>query len=167
MTKTIVVVAAVASLFASISSSQNRLTIDSLNYKLKGFETVSMIQLIANPQLYEGKRVQVSGVMHLKYGDEALYLSKEDGDFLRTANALWIDFVNSPKIQTLLADSTPALGYFDGKKVILRGFFNYNNTGHLNAYAGAIERVDYVFEQRQWYDGATDISYKPRHPLKR
>jgi len=99
--------------------------------------------------------------MHVKYEDQAIYLSKDDADFQWTENAFWIDLTQSPKLKAVWQDSPPPLTFFDGKQVIDRGYFNYDNAGHLDSYAGTIERVDSIGEERQWYDGAKDVSAKP------
>jgi hypothetical protein len=42
-----------------------------------------MIQLIANPQAWDGKHVRVIGFLRLEFEGDALYLHRED---LRTGN---------------------------------------------------------------------------------
>jgi hypothetical protein len=152
-------------LYLSIGTvfSQKRESIDSIKHRLSDFEVVSMIQLIANPKSFNGKRVQLSGFMHLKFEDCALYLSRDDANYLRSENALWLDFVETPHLETLQNDSIRSLSYYDGKYVVIRGTYNYNNQGHLGAFSGAIEDIYYIFEARQWYNGKQDILIKTNY----
>jgi len=43
-----------------------------------GPEDVSLIQLIANPQAYDGKTVRITGFLHLEFEGNAIYLHNED-----------------------------------------------------------------------------------------
>ena len=52
-----------------------------------GVEDVSMIQLIANPQVYDNKRVRITGFLHLEFEGDAIYLHREDFSYaLKRAN---------------------------------------------------------------------------------
>jgi len=44
--------------------------------------SLSYIELIANPAIYDKKLVTVRGYLHLKFEDYTLYFSKEHGDYL-------------------------------------------------------------------------------------
>lgn len=139
------------------SKSQNREHIDSLKERLAGYQHVSMISLISNPMKYHGKRIHIEGYLHLKFEDAALYLCKKDADYLIGANAYWVRFSKKVKKDNLNKDSTVDLVYFDSKYVAISGVFNYNNSGHLGSYAGAIESIDHISELRQWYDGDKEL----------
>ena len=139
------------------SFSQNREQIDSLKEKVLGFHNVSMISLLSNPLKYHGKRIQIEGYLHLRFEDAALYLSKRDGDFLIGENAYWVSFTKKVKKDILNKDSTVDLSYYDSKYVVIRGIFNYNSSGHLGSFAGALESIDYISESRQWYDGENKL----------
>ena len=39
---------------------------------------VSMVQVIANPTMFDGKRLQVLGFMHLEFEGNGIYISRED-----------------------------------------------------------------------------------------
>src|SRR5580704_17864684 len=52
---------------------------------------VSIIQLLATPERFEGKSVVVSGFLRIQQEADLLYLSKEDYDNVILSNALWID----------------------------------------------------------------------------
>jgi hypothetical protein len=53
---------------------------------------VSVIQLIATPEKFEGKLISVIGFLRLEHPEGyLLYLHKEDYDNVELANALWVD----------------------------------------------------------------------------
>ena len=54
-------------------------------------EDVSLIQLIANPQVYDGKTVRIIGFLHLEFEGNVIYLHHEDFRYGLTKNGLWID----------------------------------------------------------------------------
>jgi hypothetical protein len=60
----------------------------------------SIIQLIANPEKYEGQTVTVIGFMTIAFESDMLYLSYEDYQHAIVSNALW--FERNPHI---MADS--------------------------------------------------------------
>ncbi len=131
---------------------------DSVRIRVAGYEVVSFVRLLSNPRSYEGRRIQIRGYFHLKYEDSALYLSKDDADYLTSENALWVSFVDDPEVHALVSDSLRSLRYFDGRPVILRGEFTMKERGHLGVFAGTLNKVDYIFEDKKWYDGARDLS---------
>src|SRR5690606_22889167 len=53
-------------------------------------EKVSLIQLLANPEKYEGKLVRVTGFVHLEFEDNAVWLHKADFENSMHSNALWL-----------------------------------------------------------------------------
>ena len=54
-------------------------------------EDVSLIQLIANPQAYDGKIVRIVGFIHLEFEGNVIYLHEDDFRYGLTKNGLWID----------------------------------------------------------------------------
>jgi hypothetical protein len=59
--------------------------------ELDFFEHVSLIRLIATPDLYDGKYVAVDGFLRLEFEGDALYLSAADRKHNLTKNALRVD----------------------------------------------------------------------------
>jgi hypothetical protein len=51
-------------------------------------EGVSLVQLIANPSVYQGKLVRVIGFCQLEFEGDALFLHREDFEQGLTKNAL-------------------------------------------------------------------------------
>ena len=52
---------------------------------------VSLIRLIANPQRYDGKLVQVIGFVSLEFEGHGVFLHREDYLHNINKNGLWID----------------------------------------------------------------------------
>ena len=96
--------------------------------------------------------------MHIKFEDCAIYLSKMDADYLNGTNALWVNFNDNVETRSLNAgDNIKLLNYFDCKYVRITGIFNMNKRGHLGMFAGTIDSVENIFEERQWYDGVREL----------
>lgn len=96
-------------------------------------ENVTMIELIATPEKYDGKLVRVKGVGNLEFEENCIYLSKEDRKY-GTDNCIWIG---------LGKRATPyeeAIKY-NGEYVILEGIFDKDDCGHMNMFCGSIKSI--------------------------
>jgi hypothetical protein len=93
-----------------------------------------MIQLIANPEKYDGKLVFVKGVGNLQYEGDAVYLNIDDYINGNTLNGLWI---------TLDEDviSYEEAKKYNGKYVIIIGEFDKDNKGHFGSWSGSINHI--------------------------
>jgi hypothetical protein len=89
---------------------------------------VSLIQLIANPEKYEGVWVQVIGVGRFQFEESAVYLHREDADLLNSSNGVWVD--GGAKTAGLT-----------GAAVLVQGRFTAKQHGHLGAWPGTITEV--------------------------
>ena len=88
---------------------------------------VSIIQLLADPQKYDGKKIRVSGYVHIEDENTGIYLHKEDLTHHLYANGLWIIFLENtfnPECRDQYA--------------VVEGIFDAKNTGHLGLWNGAI-----------------------------
>ena len=123
--------------------------------------SVSLVRVIANPDQFDGFRVQASGYFHYRFEDCGLYLSKADADHLLGKNAVWVRFGGGVRMVTIvsLAGRTrvDSLTYFDGKYVTLTGTFDKSDLGHMGAFSGSLKDVDVILEDRQWYDGRKNL----------
>jgi hypothetical protein len=54
-------------------------------------QPVSVIQLIANPERYDGKRVSVMGFLELSREADILYFGREDYQNVILPNGIWVD----------------------------------------------------------------------------
>ncbi len=147
-------------IFSSVSPSWAKIRTHHENE----FITDSLISIIANPERYDGKKIQVNGFLHLEYEDYGLYLSKEDADFLRMENSLQVDFSESEVSfepldrrsftatqKGLYEFKNPAqmqqIRHFNGRNVLLNGVYD--------AEYNTIRDVSRVLEDTRWYDGKT------------
>lgn len=102
--------------------------------------TVSIIQLISNPEKYHNKRVQVKGYLNLEFEGNAIYLHKDDFKNGISKNALWLTF--SDKL------TTSQFKKLNHKYVLISGTFNMDHLGHMGLFSGTIESIETV--QRNW-----------------
>src|SRR5689334_5615455 len=51
----------------------------------------SIIQLIARPELYDGKLVRVIGFIHFEFEGDGIYVHKEDWEHHIYDNGLWVE----------------------------------------------------------------------------
>ena len=92
---------------------------------------LSLVQLIANPDRYEGKRVRVKGYCHLEFEEQSLYLHREDADLMNTSNAVWLELEASD------VDQAKPNEQF----VLVEGIFTGKSRGHLGAWSGTIRDI--------------------------
>ena len=92
-----------------------------------------MVQLLATPEKYDGKLVRIIGVGNLEFEENYLSLSKEDHEF-GAGNSIWIE----------LGDK--AIPYeeakeYNGKYVVVEGFFDKDDCGHFDMFCGSIKDI--------------------------
>lgn len=97
-------------------------------------EEVSLIQLIATPERYHGKFVQVVGYMNLEFEGSAIYLHKEDFDQRLSRNGLWVEFSEAIRKQKILKN-------YSKQYVIIIGTFDMESKGHLGLFSGEITNI--------------------------
>jgi len=98
---------------------------------------VSIINLIATPEKYDGKLVRVTGVGRYEFESNALFLSEEDYENNITLNAVSLDY-NYDKLKV----KSHELDKMNGDYVAVEGVFNSNNCGWLlSPCSGTIEKV--------------------------
>jgi hypothetical protein len=90
---------------------------------------VSLVQLIANPQEYDGKFVRVIGFVSVEHEGTAVYLHQEDYKYDITENAVWldIDFQRNKK--------------FDQRYALIEGTFDAKHSGHKRLFSGSLKDV--------------------------
>jgi hypothetical protein len=93
---------------------------------------ISMIQLIANPQQYDGSPIRLIAFLNLEFEGNALYLHREDYEKSMPSNAIWISLTD----QQLNKSKKLSGGY-----VLVEGTFRAKDRGHLGIFAGSVERV--------------------------
>jgi len=108
---------------------------------------VSIIQLIANPTEYHGKKIAVKGVGSLAFEGTAIYLCTDNWYYLANKNAIWVNidsevindelwyYINGERISENDAQK------YNGKYVLVEGTFDMYETGHRGAFSGGIYNV--------------------------
>ncbi|OYU79010.1 MAG: hypothetical protein CFE23_15985 [Flavobacterium sp. BFFFF1] len=97
--------------------------------------SISLIKLIATPEKYDGKRVQVIGYLNLEFEGEAIYLHEEDFKKSLSHNAVHVNFSKTTFNDKNLSD-------FNQKYVIIAGTFRINSRGNLEGEIENITRLD-------------------------
>jgi len=94
---------------------------------------VSIVNLLANPNAYHGKRVTVIGCVRLDFEGTVLYLHRDDYEHLIPSNAVWLSFgANWP---------TAAQCSLEGRYVIVEGRFDATHHGHFRIYPAALTEI--------------------------
>jgi hypothetical protein len=100
---------------------------------------VSIINLIATPEKYDGKLVRVIGICNIEFEANGIYLSTED--YKKGNNSIWID----PDYE-VLQTTKESLKRLNGKYVLIEGVFNHK-VG-MNRHFGSIMKIS---RYQQWY----------------
>lgn len=94
---------------------------------------VSIMQLITNPEKYNGRKVQITGIGCVDFEDNAVYFSQDDYKYLTSENALWL---------VLSEEEEKKYKQFNGQHVLINGTFNMNVKGFMGVFPGAIESIE-------------------------
>ena len=91
---------------------------------------VSMVDLIANPQLFDGQKVLIEGYVHIEFEGRGIYLHKDDFIYGITRNALWLT----------AAGSVPTTKCQDAYARV-SGTFRAGIGGHFDMFMGTLDQV--------------------------
>ncbi len=91
----------------------------------------SMVQLIAQPEQFDGQVVRVIGFMHLEFEGDALYLHKDDYRHGIHKNGLHIEVPPS---------QAKAFYKLNDRYVLIEGEFS-TQMGHLGMNAGSMKNI--------------------------
>lgn len=94
---------------------------------------VSLVQLIATPERYDGKLIRVHGVGNLEFEGNYLSLSKEDYQY-HVGNGVWLELGDR-------AISYEEAKEYNGKYVIVEGFYDKDDKGHFGMFHGSIKDI--------------------------
>jgi hypothetical protein len=89
--------------------------------------SVSIVQLLATPERYEGRLVMVKGIAHFEFEESALYLHREDADCMNSSNGIWLETGGQEKLSDAF--------------VVVVGRFTAREHGHLGAWPGEISAI--------------------------
>ena len=93
-----------------------------------------MVQLIATPEKFDGKTIQVVGFLRLEFEGNALYLHREDYDHGIYRNAIWVDFPADQDAQKV-----------NGHYVFLQGIFEPTYTATWICFRSTITNITRAF----------------------
>src|SRR5271157_445695 len=92
----------------------------------------TLVQLIANPDKFDGKLIRVIGFLRLEFEGNVLYLHREDYENAILGEGIWVDV--TPEITK--QSKTLNMHY-----VLLEGTFSSNDRGHMGMWSGTIKRI--------------------------
>ncbi len=92
-------------------------------------ETVSLVELIANPAQYDGRAVLVIGFLHLEFEGNELYLHQQDYEEHISKNGIWVDATK---------EFQGCSGGLNDHYVLMAGLFSARRKGHRSMASGAI-----------------------------
>lgn len=95
---------------------------------------ISLVRLIATPEKYDGKTIQIIGYLNLEFEGNAVYLHQEDYEKSLSKNSFWVDFSKEIKSKTDIMK-------YNKKYVIIVGRFNLKSKGHMGMFGGSIENI--------------------------
>ena len=93
---------------------------------------VSLIRLIANPEKYENRKIQVIGFLNLQFEGNAIYINESDFETGSTKNAIWVAIPDSIKTR---------MEKYNEQTVLLEGTFDMIHLGHGQNYGGTIRKI--------------------------
>lgn len=97
-----------------------------------GDMAVSLIQLIASPGSFDGKRVVVTGYVMLEFENTAVYLHESDARYGIFRNGLWLDVSVDDEIRR---------AQLHGRYAVIEATFSARRRGHLDVFSGSLEKV--------------------------
>ncbi|NTX04248.1 hypothetical protein [Myxococcus sp. CA040A] len=95
-------------------------------------ESVSVVRLLAAPEAYDGKRVEVVGYGTFEHEGTALYFNPQDHQHGVPMSAVWL----------VLGEAWDSKERTPPRYVIVRGTFRAKSRGALGLFAGAITDID-------------------------
>lgn len=107
---------------------------ESPNSTNKYAKDVTMIQLIAAPEKYDGKLVRVIGVGNLEFENNCISFSKEDLKY-GVGNSIWIELGKK-------AISYEEAKQHNGEYVVIEGIFDKDDCGHMHMFCGSIKNIN-------------------------
>jgi hypothetical protein len=93
---------------------------------------VTLVQLIANPEKFDGRLIRVIGFLRLEFEGNVLYLHREDYDNAILGDGIWVDETSEMNKQRAKLN----MSY-----VLLEGIFSSRERGHMGMWSGTIKEV--------------------------
>ncbi len=93
---------------------------------------VTLVQLIANPEKFDGKLIRVIGFLRLEFEGDVLYLHREDYENAILGNGIWV---------TVTPAITKQRATLNMNYVLLEGVFSSSERGHMDMWSGTIKQI--------------------------
>lgn len=99
---------------------------------------VSIVRLIATPEKYHERKVQVVAFINLEFEGDAIYLHKEDYEKGLTNNGFWVTF--SSKLDK------KEINELNKRYVLIEGTFVKDRHGHMGLFSGEIYEITRIIK---------------------
>ena len=111
---------------------------------------VSLINLIATPERYEGRQVRLIGYLHQEFESSGIYLTQDDHELSIYRNGLWLSgFCGSGSS-------------LNDKYVLIEARFTGGEHGHMGMWSGSLSDVTRCVPwASKKPSGASNNSFKP------
>jgi hypothetical protein len=93
---------------------------------------VTLVQLIANPEKFDGRLIRVIGLLRLEFEGNVLYLHREDYENAILGDGIWVDVTPAIRKQSAKLN----MNY-----VLLEGVFSAGDRGHMGMWSGSIKQI--------------------------
>lgn len=97
--------------------------------------SASIVELIANPDSFNGKSVRIQGVINIGFENNSIYLSKEHWKHSITSCGIWME------IESKLAEERK---WGNGKYFLIEGIFHADRKGHMGLFRGTISNIKMI-----------------------
>lgn len=111
-----------------------------LTMSVKGQENVSIIEVLANKELYHNKLITMKGYMDSQKEGRAIYLSKEDYQYGIRKNAIFI-FISKEDLERFGINRDWITGYIE-----IQGYFDSKRNGSYNYFNGSLMDIQNIQE---------------------
>ncbi len=101
--------------------------------------TLSLVNLIATPEKYHGKKVQIIGFLNIEFEGNGIYLHKDDYEHGIYSNGFWVSI--DQKTEKKISDDKLNKSY-----VLIEGTFNMEQRGHMGLWSGEIENITRIIK---------------------
>ena len=107
------------------------------NNRLNITQKVSMIQLINNPEKYDGKKISVQGYLTIAFEENVIYFHKDDYDNSIYKNAIWLG-ISEEFVKKF--DIHPPFKCY----ITVEGVYKKIDPGFTSLFSGEIEDITFM-----------------------
>jgi hypothetical protein len=93
---------------------------------------VTLVQLIANPEKFDGKLIRVIGFLEIEFEANVLYLHREDYENAILGDGIWVD---------VTPEMTKNSKSLSKHYVLLEGIFSASERGHMDLWSGSLKNI--------------------------